>query len=237
MGKFALPLLEWISIPNGNLRLETLDSPKTYHISAFSMSKYPITYEQFQSFIDDGGYQEDRWWRGLAWRATTPAEATWPIYNHPREMVSWYEAIAFTRWLSVKFKRNVTLPTEMQWQYAAASDRDQEYPWGTYFDQNKCNTEESKVQQTTPVVQYLLGASPYGVMDMSGNVWEWMSTEYDNPDSISVDGDGIGGDSYRTLRGGSWQENFELARVTVRLREHPSVRLNDIGFRVAVISP
>lgn len=158
--KFTLPMLEWISIPAGKVTLEkgwgnsngydeaknySEEPLKTFYVEAFQIAKYPVTHAQYQTFIDDGGYKDDRWWVDLAQRKTESAEARWPIANHPRENVNWYEAIAFTRWLSSKTGMNVSLPTETQWQRAAQGDDGRKYPWGNEFDKNKCNTNESDV--------------------------------------------------------------------------------------------
>ena len=128
------------------------------------------------------------WWDYSAdakqWRVNNPQpkKTRFSGENLPRTNVKWYEAIAFCRWLTAQIgargDMSITLPTEQQWQRAAQGDDGREYPWGREFDMNKCNTQESGIGQTTPVTQYPQGASPYGVLDMSGNVWEWCLTDY-----------------------------------------------------------
>jgi formylglycine-generating enzyme required for sulfatase activity len=232
---FNLPLLEWIGIPAGSVTLEkgwngkvySQEKSESYRVETFMISKYPITYAQFEMFIHDNGYGDDRWWQGLAERITEPQQASWSLVNHPRETVSWYEALAFSRWLSSKLEVIVTLPTEMQWQRAAQSDDNREYPWGRSFDMRRCNTYESGIKQTTPVDRYPSGASLYGVMDMSGNVWEWCLNEYANPGNNNMDGKAA-----RSLRGGSWFNNLENAQVTYRGLFRPVNQDDNIGFRL-----
>ncbi|MCC7450847.1 MAG: SUMF1/EgtB/PvdO family nonheme iron enzyme, partial [Anaerolineae bacterium] len=181
---FTLPLLEWIDIPAGQVTLE--DDAGTFPVEPFKIAKYSVTNAQFQAFIDDGGYREDRYWKGLAQRETAPKDPSWSDPTHPRETVNWYEAMAFTRWLSEKTGLSVTLPTEWQWQWAAVGDTGWAYPYGNSFDPNKGNTSESKIWRTTPVDRYPQGVSPFGVVDMAGNVWEWCLNEFETPRNVNV---------------------------------------------------
>ncbi len=225
---FKLPLLEWISIPAGSVTLD--GGTRTYAVEPFTISKYPITCAQFQAFIDGGGYHDDRWREGLAKRIRKPASAQWSMDTHPREMVTWYEAIAFCRWLSNKLGYTVTLPTEMQWQRAAQGDDGRTFPWGNDFDTTKCNTRESGIGQTTPVDHYPAGASPYGVMDMSGNVWEWCLNEYEQHGNTDV-----GGEAPRVVRGGSWYNSQNGAGIASRVSFSPGDRYDNLGFRVVAV--
>ncbi len=225
--KFTLPMLEWMSIPAGEVTVKQ-EFPQTYYVEAFYISKYPITYSQFQAFVNDDGYEKDRWWEGLAKRETKPAEASWPIHNHPRETVNWFEAVAFTRWLSVKTGLNIFLPTGNQWQRAAQGDDGRDYPWGYNFDKSLCNTRESGIGKSTPVDRYPLGASPYGVVDMSGNVWEWLRTNTTNMNFNEMM------DKFFALHGGSWLHSSESARIDSVTGAKPDLRNYGTGFRVVV---
>jgi formylglycine-generating enzyme required for sulfatase activity len=145
--------------------------------------------------------------------------------------VSWYEAIAFCKWLSEASGESILLPSEAQWQRAAqarpdGSDSCLTYPWGNDFDLNCCNTEESDIGHTTPVTKYLDGASPCGVMDMSGNVWEWCLTAY------YAGKDDLDGTNIRTRRGGSSSSYQDGARAVYRDLGFPLNRNNNIGFRL-----
>jgi formylglycine-generating enzyme required for sulfatase activity len=221
---FTLPLLEWCDIPAGWVMIEE----KEHSIEAFRISKYPVTYAQFQAFIDaPDGFRNDECWQGLAERETEPGKQEWPVDNHPRENVSWYDAVAFCRWLSDKTGLAISLPTEQQWQRAAQGDDEREYPWGSGLDPRRCNTSENDLKRTTPVDQYPDGVSPYGAHDMAGNVWEWCLNESDNPENT-----GLAGSAIRVLRGGSWYSAPERARCTARYRDQPDARFGDFGFRV-----
>jgi len=184
-----------------------------------------VTNAQFQAFIDDGGYREYRYWKDLARREAAPKKPSWTEPTHPRETVNWFEAMAFCRWLAGKTGLVVTLPTEMQWQWAAVGDTGWAYPYGNMFDKNKGNTNESGINKTTLVDKYPQGASPFGVMDMSGNVWEWMATD-DNTTVMS-----------RSVRGGSWYGSRVDACAAFLCWGIPHFRHNFFGFRVACFAP
>ncbi|MEP7285741.1 MAG: SUMF1/EgtB/PvdO family nonheme iron enzyme [Chloroflexota bacterium] len=228
--KFMLPLLEWINIPAGSVTLEK--DLGTYDVAPFAIAKYPVTNQQYQAFIDDGGYREDRWWQDLAGGKQTPTKPGWNTPNHPRENVNWYEAVAFSRWLAAKTELPITLPTEMQWQWAAIKDTGWAYPYGKTFEKTKSNTRESGIEQTTPVDSYPQGVSPFGVMDMSGNVWEWTLSEYSNPISNNLINNNV-----RVVRGGSWGDDRDLARAACRVYDVPGDRYYGIGFRVVCSVP
>ncbi len=198
----------------------------------FNWPKYPVTNAQFQAFIDDGGYENEEWWKGI--KEEKPREPTWQEPNSPREMVSWYEAVAFCRWLSAHTEQTIRLPTEWEWQQAATGGNpDNEYLWGKEWDAARCNSVESRLNRTTPVGIYLQGATLQGVLDMAGNVWEWCLNTSDNPQcpqSVHLDDS----NTQRVIRGGSW--NFlipELLRPSLRERGTTVTRLNFLGFRLA----
>jgi hypothetical protein len=104
--------------------------------------------------------------------------------KHPVAAVSWHDAMKYIQWLNETAKDGLPdgfvfiLPTEAQWEKAARGEYGNEWPWGNEFDKSKCNTIEGGKIDTTPVDAYPSGASPYGVMDMVGNVWEWTHTMF-----------------------------------------------------------
>jgi hypothetical protein len=222
---------EWCEIPMGNVSLE---SDKIYEVLPFAIAKYPITNAQFQIFINDpNGYSDVVWWNfskeAQTWRTANPEpeKTAFSGDDLPRTKVCWYEAVAFCRWLSVQLEGKILLPTEQQWQRAAQGDDLHVYPWGSQFNPSNCNTEESGLKKTTSVTRYPNGASLYGVMDMSGNVWEWCLNEYKAPDNPQ-----ISGREMRVLRGGSWLGSQDGARVTTRDYHPPNVRGSGRGFRI-----
>jgi formylglycine-generating enzyme required for sulfatase activity len=164
---------EWIYTPAGKVTLQypPYKQVKAYEVEVkpFYIAKYPITNAQFAVFVDETGYQthnQELWQKEPFNR---------PL--HPVIDLRWQEAMRFCSWLSEKTGYLVTLPTDAQWQRAAQGDDNRKYPWGNEWDTNCCNSEASKIGHTTPVTQYPQGASPFGVMDMAGNVFEWCLTD------------------------------------------------------------
>ncbi len=145
-GRMPLPDIDWVEIPEGPFLYGEKKTKIT--LPAFKIARYPITNSQFQCFIDDGGYEDDRWWAGLAGPNKNPLplgegrvrakRGRWNGPNQPRETVSWYEGVAYTRWLTAKLRKlgllpegmTVLLPTEAEWEKAARGTGGREYPWG-----------------------------------------------------------------------------------------------------------
>ncbi|MDS4042035.1 MAG: SUMF1/EgtB/PvdO family nonheme iron enzyme, partial [Candidatus Competibacter sp.] len=153
--------------------------------------------------------------------------------NHPAESLCWLEAMAYCRWLSARLGYEVRLPTEWEWQQAATGgDPANQYPWGSEWDGNRANTYESELSHTTAVGMYPHGISPVGVLDMSGNVWEFCLNEYSKPQNVT-----LLGRSYRVVRGGAWFDARSVARAAFRFFNAPVNRLFNVGFRVAWASP
>lgn len=232
---------DWCEVPAGEFIYGRDD--KTLTLPTFAIARYPITYRQFQTFIDDAeGFKDSRWWEGLAEdQNEQPGDQKWKIDNHPRENVSWYDAIAFCRWLSWRSGRSydlddvanwaVRLPTEYEWEKAARGTDGRIYPYGNEFDAGKSNTDESGFGQTIPVTQYPAGASPYGVIDMSGNVWEWCLTDRKTP-QLNAGNENLRPGLWRVIRGGAWSLPYNFARTMYRYSDLPNWRLDGYGFRI-----
>lgn len=225
----------------------------------YSISKYPITNAQYARFIEAGGYNERQWWTAAGWDArlkglvldytkgegvatdtpwTEPRfwnDSKWNGANYPVVGVTWYEAVAFCQWLSEVSGENIMLPTEEQWQYAAQEDDGRTYPWGNEWDCTRCNNSVEPCQSdgTTPVQQYEgKGDSPFGVVDMSGNVWEWCLTDYDQKTN-DVNSDA----QYRVIRGGGWFYFTKAdCRCTFRYYDVPYGCYNFRGFRIVRVN-
>jgi formylglycine-generating enzyme required for sulfatase activity len=235
-----IPDIDWVLIPDeGDFIYGEDDSQCTLRLPPYKIARYPITYAQFQAFIDaKDGVHMPEWWQDLS--ATnnhkqSPGGQTFKFANHPRENVSWYDAVAFCLWLSKKLGRDVRLPTEWEWEKAARGMDGFTYPWGNEYISGYANINETVsevgpyyLQSTSPVgMCYPQGASPYGVLDLSGNVWEWCLNEYENPSKVEVAGDAL-----RVLRGGSWGSGPDYACVAYRNRNGPNNRNGYYGFRV-----
>jgi formylglycine-generating enzyme required for sulfatase activity len=207
----------------------------------YRLSRYPITYAQFQCFVEAADSGDGRWWANMpeiaeAYAEKYPvreiAEQRFPYANHPREMVSWYQAVAFCRWLSDKVGQTVQLPHEYEWEVAARYPDGRAYPWSNDFDQEKANTNESRLNSITAVGLYPSGRNEaLNLYDLSGNVWEWCRNKYQNPDDDVVDGSRVA----RVLRGGSWLFDQDLARAAFRHYVIPVSRVDSYGFRVVVV--
>lgn len=210
-----------------------------------------MTDEIFEAMLEnqfrDLRFSEPRYWN----------DAAYNVPNQPVVGVCWFEARAYCAWLSEQTGRSFRLPTEAEWEAAArgktrASDDGQplsegrRYAWGNEdkFFSTFCNSLETKLRRTTPVGVFPdgdtpAGAKPNGLADMTGNVWEWTSTVYDQKDypypykkddgreDPKVDGP-------RVARGGSWLYGADFARCAFRDGLPPGVRSGDVGFRVAL---
>jgi formylglycine-generating enzyme required for sulfatase activity len=227
-------MLEWCEIPCGSVVIEGVPCS----VPTFHMAKYPVTHSQYESFVNHGGYELPRYWTsaGWAWKGdrNRPAywkDPEWHIHDHPVNGVTWYEAYAFTRWLAQETRREIALPTESQWQRAAQGDDGRQFPWGDRFDGTRCNTNESAIGRTTPVTQYPQGMSPFGVLDLSGNVWEWClpkwQVTYQFPEDVVAEGTDV-----RVQRGGAFDFGPQAARAASRDNTRPSNHRSHDGFRV-----
>jgi formylglycine-generating enzyme required for sulfatase activity len=146
--------------------------------------------------------------------------------------------MAYCRWLSSVTGKAITLPSEAQWEKAARGDRDRrEYPWGDRWDAAKCNTSELGLGGTTPVGIFPEGASPYGCLDMVGNVWEWTQSLFKSYKYDSLDGrEDLKAEGTRVLRGGSFYLDLDGARCACRNRNFPYFFHDFFGFRVVSLS-
>ena len=253
----VLPDIDWVPIPGGLFRYQKgEDAARDVTLPPFKIARYPVTWAQFQAFVDDPqGYADKRWWDGLAKRHATPEDARWPIPNHPREMADWDAAVAFSRWLTVRLRaagmlgdaEEARLPTEEEWERAARGPEGREYPWGDGYRSGVANIDETgrsgsdKVGQlslgrTSAVGMYADGATPApeGVHDMAGNVWEWCMSEFkfELPEHIWPSGSAA-----RVVRGGSWDDDHHDARASYSIMYAPPFRLDLFGFRLVISSP
>lgn len=201
------------------------------------LGKYLVTVQEFNAFVEAGGYDEPRYWsdEGRRWRTeerwTTPYcwEQQIEHPNRPVTGVSWYEAEAWCHWRSAETGQTVRLPTEREWQAAAAPDG-REYPWGSEEPNPERANFDNAVGSPTPVGVYPAGNGLYGHCDLAGNVWEWAA----GSNSTVNDDDGIKDNDRKIfLRGGAWYGWQDYLRATYRLWFPADGRVPVIGFRVA----
>lgn len=216
-----------------------------YWLPSFYIDRTPVTCNAYLEFILDDGYKKREFWSddGWTWIRTrglvAPEHFEKPhfrIDGQPILSITWFEASAFAKWSGKR------LPTEMEWEKAARGADGRKFPWGNDESPEKANVLEQDLNWPTRVGSYSpIGDSPYGVVDMCGNVCEWTSSLYrpfpyeanDGREDSNLQGD-------RVIRGGAW--NVPLQQATCFARDHdPLVPFNHpfavMGFRCATSFP
>ncbi|MCP5418104.1 MAG: SUMF1/EgtB/PvdO family nonheme iron enzyme [Chromatiaceae bacterium] len=212
-------------------------------LNDFQISRFPITNAQFECFIDDGGYKDLRWWPDSAREWWQGRRLDRPLYwghrrfsrlNRPVVGICWYEARAFCFWLSARLERKIALPTEAQWERAARGPDCLLWPWGDEWHDDRCNSALAGMNEICAVGLFPDGAGVEGVMDMSGNVWEWTLSRWcDDYDGVSDDWNDPSGTDRRVLRGGAFFNHPRNVRAACRFYGDPADRDDNIGFRVS----
>ena len=207
------------SIKGGPSVLIELDGD-SYHLDMFE-----VTNEEYALFLNERGnrQQEGVYWVELRSRFALIEEkegifaAKDSFETHPVVEVSWHGARAYCEWAGKR------LPTQREWRYACEGSEELKYPWGEAFEQGYANIYGHKYDgyvRTSPVGTFPEGASPFGIMDMAGNVWEWTQSEGE----------------LQFIRGGSWVNGNTLAQCDKRSNTtdaHSYVKGNTLGFRCA----
>ncbi len=241
-GLFYLPdddLLGFRELPAGPFTMGEGKEEHTVDVPAFYIARYPVTVAQFRAFVEASGYDKHYpgCLRGLA--------------NHPVVNVTWHNALAYCRWLDKALREGaqtppalralleggyqMILPSEAEWEKAARGTDGRIYPWVGDFDPDKANIDETGIGGTSAVGCFPGGESPYGALDMSGNVWEWTrSLDAEYPYIITKEREDLDSKGARILRGGSWGYFRGLARCASRHRRAPGLRLFNLGFRVSL---
>ncbi|MGE0821017.1 MAG: formylglycine-generating enzyme family protein [Candidatus Binatia bacterium] len=199
-------------------------------VSEFAIGQHLVTNVQYEQFVNDTGHrvpflddpraQSDNW---------DPQRRTYPFgrAQYPVILVSWYDACAYCAWAGGR------LPTEAEWEKAARGGlENKRYPWGDEISPDLANYDNRR--GPTPVGSY--PPNNYGLYDMAGNVWEWITDWYD-PKYYDyaplVNPTGPAQGVTRVLRGGAWLLFPQFCRVAYRFRESPDFRFSLIGFRLA----
>ncbi len=305
----SLAQMEFCFVPGGGFHMGSNDSDreKPPHLNEhlqedYWLSRHPVTNAQFVAFVEAGGYAEGKYWveaeKEGFWKEgkfkgkyesnfrDRPNDFGSPFNfpNHPVVGVTWYEALAFTRWLTEQWRnqgiigedRIVCLPSEAEWEKAArggieipekpviieassgswaerGSSRPNEmaerkFPWGDEIDKEKANYSETGIGTTSAIGCFSTVESPYGCLDLAGNVWEWtrslwgkdfMKPEFGYPYEPSPEREDATAspEIRRVLRGGAFSALPEGLRCASRLRYDPNLRSDLVGFRCCVCAP
>ena len=195
---------EMVHVPAGEFLYG--DEKKKRELPEFWIDKTPVTNAEYARFVSATGHGPPQ-----HWKSKTPSKE---IAAHPVVYVSWRDAVAYAEWAGKR------LPTEEEWEKAARGTDGREYPWGDQEPAPQlCNFDRNE-GSTTPVGKYSpQGDSPYGCVDMAGNVWEWTSSDYDA--------------SNKVLRGGSWIDEPSRVRGANRGWRRPGDSSGNFGFRCA----
>ncbi len=221
----------------------------------YAIGRCPVTNAQFQMFVDDGGYTEQwqRCWPEDGWRWREDNRRTGPRdwgkqfsgANQPVVRVTWYEAVAYSRWLAAKTGKPYRLPTEAEWERAARHTDGRTYPWGETWQDGIANTKEAELGGTTAVGVFPGDTAVGGALDMGGNVWEWCQTRWRDEKGNNYplpyrhdDGREAlagGNEVRRVIRGGVRGGEKKWSRCSARSGYDPDVGdLVGAGFRLAL---
>ncbi len=242
-----------IYVPAGNFVMgsdvdnQSNEKPEyTMSLDAFWIDQTEVTNKQYMACVDvnvcEPPSSTESYIRSSGYYGVTEFD------NYPVIYVDWNNAKAYCEWVDRR------LPTEAEWEKAASWDmRKKEkyvYPWGSHYNSfdgtfvNLCdeNCPFDSVREyindgyadTSPVGNYPSGASPYGVLDMAGNVWEWVNSLYQPyPYNVNDGRENLSASGSRVLRGGSWNNNVDYLRTTIRIGYSPVSTANYLGFRCA----
>jgi formylglycine-generating enzyme required for sulfatase activity len=228
----------------------------TLALPACALARTPVTNALYAQYVVATGARAPLPWHG----SQPPAE----LADHPVMDVTWYEAQDFCEWLSSTVSEPLELeqasseaaaedssppppsisaprfrlPSEAEWEHGARGTDGRQFPWGDVFSPECANTSEASINRSTPVGHYPTGASPYGLLDMAGNIWEWTASldklypysPHDGREQPEADG-------RRIARGGCYANPQGFARCACRFRFGTAVRSPFLGFRLALHYP
>lgn len=226
----ALDGMEQVYVPEGDFWMgkgevrKNADSPMhSIHLDAFWMDKYEVSNAMYLKCMQAGACTD--------MVSDNITYQNWIYRDHPVTYVAWEQAGLYCQWAGKR------LPTEAEWEKAARGTDGRQYPWGDDWPNPRlANFEESLINEAVSVYRYPLGASPYGALNMAGNVREWVADWYGEDYYLVMPyanptGPEIGFE--RSLRGGSYSEDKSEITVINRMRHEPQSAGLSRGFRCA----
>ncbi len=254
--------MELVRIPAGEFRMgsdpqvdkQAFSDEKPQHIVSlpdFYIARTPVTNSQFAAFAEAQGYQTaaEKWkwawvWSADSWERVKNADWMHPgglktnlleKDDHPVVQVTWDDAVAFCDWLSEATGRIFRLPSEAEWEKAARGIQARIYPWGDELPKEYLCNSGNRIKTTTPVGSYPKGATPdFRILDMAGNVWEWVADWYEDGYYVKSPKQNPTGPTTgeeRVLRGGCWINDDSWVRGATRISSHQNSAGNVYGFR------
>lgn len=207
-------------------------------VDSFYIDRHPVTNRQYREFLEHLEKTQDHSRchpdepRKKPHRPSAWGDPRWSGDDLPVVGIDWFDAYAYAAWAGKR------LPYETEWEKAASWKEEEEvkllYPWGNEFDPARCNSAEGGIGRTTPVDRYAKSPSPYGVLDMCGNVWEWcLEWFYDLPvrRRLVTNPKGPAYGEGHVLRGGSWGDDRRGVTTRQRSRAYPLSSFSTVGFR------
>jgi formylglycine-generating enzyme required for sulfatase activity len=233
--------IRMIHLPRGHFTMGEEGNQKEVTIEyEFEIGKYPVTVEEYMAFVQETNAHYPEWLEeGNEYSIKTGTDEHYTTINQDKKApivgVSWHDAVAYCKWLSLKSGREFRLPTEAEWEYACRAGTETKWSFGDNEGELKEYGWYAKNSHGQASIVGLKRPNPWGVYDMHGNVWEWCSDDWvetykDTP------GDGRAyrsrSSSLKVLRSGSWSDLAFLTSSALRDWSIPEFRANYMGFRI-----
>ena len=261
--KNGMPDIVWLPVTPGGVvtikRVWEAETPEeetrvisvqNFKVAPFYISQYLVTYAQYQAFVDaEDGFHNILWWQDMPpdFQRQKLSEQRTKASNNPRDHISWYQSVAFARWMNHRLSglelpellgrgvlrvgdtAQIRLPAEWEWQWAAQNGTEERlYPWGERKS-GYANTADTGLKQAIAVGMYPLGAAACGALDMTGNIMEWCANDKKDIEKIDARSN-----ASKVLRGGDWGYSLEIASCTRADDEDPA-RMDVLnGFRLVL---
>lgn len=220
--KFAVIEPKMVEIPEGEYTIgssEGKDPEKPAHkvtVKAFLIDNREVTKEEYAKFVKETKYKAPQSWINESYKGN----ALEPVTD-----IAWEDAQAYAKWAGKR------LPTEIEWEIAAGGKDHFRYPWGNDWEAGKANTQEAAQDGPKPAGAFVKGVSPFGIYDMSGNVWEWTDSIPDAYPGSSLKVDNA--KDYRIIRGGSHKDVKAVCTTYGRNWVEATKTAPILGFRCA----